>query len=95
MTKAILLFLLLIPVLAYSQAAKTDTIEGVVTYVAPSDLIHISKGDYYTYTVRATEVRSDTGVISIHTNLGYLDLRKNYQFIPMNKLQPARLKQKP
>ena len=74
--------------------AKVDTIQGVVVYTAASDLIHISKGDYHTYTVEAVALKTDTGFISIRTELGYLDLKKNYQFIPMNKLQPSRLKKK-
>ena len=89
-----LLVLLFIPALCNAQKVKTDTIEGVVIYTAPSDIIHLSKG-YNTYTVKATEIKADTGVLSIRTELGYLDLKKNYQFIPLNKLQPVRLKQKP
>ncbi len=89
------MFLFLFPCICYAQKAKTDTIPGVVIYTAPSDLIHISKGNYHTYSVEAVAIAADTGIISIHTELGYLDLKKNYQFIPMNKLQPSRLKKKP
>lgn len=77
------------------QTAKTDTIKGVVIYTAPSDLVHISKGDYHTYTVEAIQIKTDTGIIAIRTEFGFLDLDKNYQFIPKNKLQPKRLKSKP
>lgn len=95
MKRSILPLLLFLSLVSLGQKPKTDTILGVVVYTAPADLIHISKGNYHTYTVEATEVVADTGVISIRTDLGYIDLRRNYQFIPMNKLQPARLKKKP
>ena len=95
MTRLFFFLLITLPVFCKAQKAKTDTVQGVVVYTAPSDLIHISKGNYHTYTVEATEIIADTGVVSIRTELGYLDLKKNYQFIPMNKLQPSRLKKKP
>jgi hypothetical protein len=74
---------------------KTDTVEGVVVYTGHSDLRYIAKGNFHTYTVGATEVISDTGVVSIRTEFGYLDLKRNYVFYPLNKVQPARLKKKP
>ena len=89
------LLLLAIPFPGKSQNAKIDTVQVVVVYTAHSDIDRIVKGDYHTYTLKATEIKADTGIISIHTEFGYLDLKKNYEFIPMNKLQPARLKSKP
>lgn len=94
MKHLIIYLLALTPALCQAQTPKLDTIKGVVVYTAPSDLIHISKGDYHTYTVEAIEIKTDTGIVSIHTDLGYVDLKKNYQFIPMDKLQPARLRKK-
>lgn len=78
-----------------AQTAKTDTVEGVVIYSARSDLAHITGGEYHTFTVKATEIKADTGIISIRTQFGYIDLKRHYQFIPMDKLQPAKLKSKP
>ena len=99
------LILLLLPVLCTAQTAekidsikaikKTDTIQGVVVYTGYADLDHLAKGDFHTYTVRATGIKADGNIISIHTDLGYIDLKKNYEFIPINKLQSARLKSKP
>lgn len=82
-------------VLTAETIKKADTVQGVVVYTGYADFDHIAKGDYHTYTVRAIEIKTDTTVISIHTELGYIDLKKNYEFIPMNKLQPAKLKSKP
>jgi hypothetical protein len=94
MKRSFVFLVMMMPFLCIAQKAKTDTVQGVVVYTSHSDLI-LSRGNYHTYTVEATEVIADTGVVSIHTELGYLDLKKNYQFIPMNKLQPSRLKKKP
>ncbi len=74
---------------------KNDTIAGVVIYTAESDVLNISKYKYQTYTVPATEIMSDTGVISIHTATGYIDLKKNYEFVPFRNLQPKRLRRNP
>jgi hypothetical protein len=87
--------LALLPFTVGAQSAKTDTVDGVVIYTARTDLAHITGGDFHTYTIRATEIKTDTGIISIRTQFGYIDLRKQYQFIPMSNLQPARLKNKP
>ena len=91
------IFILLLPVsfLSGAQSMKTDTIKGVVVYTGQSNLRFIAKGNYHTYTTEATEIRSETGVISIKTEFGYLDLKKNYQFYPLNKIQLAHLKGKP
>ena len=78
-----------------AQTPKRDTIKGVVVYTGYSDVRYIAKGNYHTYTVEGTAIRTDTGIISILTEFGYIDLRKNYDFIPLNKLQPAHLKSKP
>lgn len=78
-----------------TPAMKTDTIRGVVVYTGHANLRFIAKGNYHTYTAEATEVRCDTGIIYIKTEFGYLDLKRNYQFYPMNKVQPAHLKGKP
>ncbi len=99
--KYTILLLLLLPFVSSAQTAKRDTvarrdtIEGVVVYTGHSNLRYIAKGNYHTYTCRATQIRTDTGIISIHTDLGYIDLKKNYQFIPLNNLQPAKLNRKP
>ncbi len=87
--------LLAFPALCFAQSAKRDTIKGVVVYTGHSNLRNLPQGNYHTYTVEATEIRTDTGVISIQTEGGYLDLKKDYRFIPMNRVQPARLKSKP
>jgi hypothetical protein len=75
--------------------AKPDTIRGVAIYTAPYNIGNMSNGVYHTLTVAATEIKTDTGIISIRTELGYLDLKKDYRFIPINKLQPSKLKSKP
>lgn len=97
-----LVSLLALPAIGQAQAAKKDsvvykmdTLEGVVVYVGYSDLRYIAKGNFHQYTVGATEVKCDTGIVSIRTEFGYLDLKKNYLFYPMDKVQPARLKRKP
>ncbi len=87
--------LLALPAFCFAQSGKRDTIKGVVVYTGHSNLRNLPQGNYHTYTLEATEIRTDTGVISIQTETGYIDLKRNYQFIPMNKLQPARLKGKP
>ena len=86
------LLLLFIATVSYAQSSKPDTVQGVVVYTGYADLRFVAKGDFHTYTVRATQVKSDTGIIYVKTEFGYLDLKKNYQFIPMNKLQPAHLR---
>jgi hypothetical protein len=95
MRKYLFSFFILLPAVCNAQTKKTDTVKGVVIYSAPSNLRFISQGNYHTYTLEATLLRADTGIISIQTEYGYLDLTKNYEFIPMSKLQPARLKSKP
>ncbi len=77
------------------STAKRDTIQGIAIYTAPYNFANMSNGIYHTHTVAATEIKTDTGIISIRTELGYLDLRKDYQFVPLSKLQPAKLKSKP
>jgi hypothetical protein len=94
MTKYIIL-LAALPLTSVAQSAKRDTIKGVVVYTGHSNLRNLPQGNYHTYTVEATEIRTDTGVISIQTEGGYLDLKKDYRFIPMNRVQSARLKSKP
>lgn len=90
---AILLILVATTVICKAQStAKRDTIQGIAIYSAPYNL---SNGIYHTHTVAATAIKTDTGIISIRTELGYLDLRKDYQFVPLNKLQPSKLKSKP
>jgi hypothetical protein len=74
---------------------KTDTVKGVVIYTAPTHAVHIFKNNYHTYTEEAKLIKTDTGIIGIKTQFGYLDLKKNYQFIPLDQLQPAQLKSKP
>jgi hypothetical protein len=86
---------MLMSYISMGQKAKTDTIQGIVVYTAHSNIRFISQGDYHTYTVAATEIKTDTGVISIRTEDGYLDLKKNYSFVPIDKLQPAKLKSRP
>ena len=95
MKKYFFITLASLPLFCEAQSVRRDTIQGVVVYTGHSNLRYIANGNYHTYTVAATEIKTDTGVISIHTEYGYLDLKKNYQFIPMNKLQPAHLKSKP
>ncbi len=95
MKKYFLIVLVFISCLSNAQSLKTDTIQGVVVYTGHSNLPYVGKGNYHTYTIEATEVRTDTGVIYIKTEFGYLDLKKNYQFFPMNKLQPAHLRKEP
>ena len=86
---AILLILVATTVICKAQStAKRDTIQGIAIYSAPYNL---SNGIYHTHTA----IKTDTGIISIRTELGYLDLRKDYQFVPLNKLQPSKLKSKP
>jgi hypothetical protein len=95
MKSSILISLLLASWLSFAQTIKTDTIKGVVVYTGYSNLRFIAKGNFHTYTAEATEVKADTGVVYIKTEFGYLDLKKNYQFYPLNKVQPAHLKGKP
>ena len=90
-----LLFLLLTAFASHAQSAKIDTIQGVVVYTGHANLRFIAKGNYHTYTAEAIEIRTDTGIISIKTEFGYLDLKRNYQFYPLSKVQPAHLKGKP
>ena len=89
------MLLLFTALLSGAQTIKTDTIKGVVVYTGYSNLRFIAKGNFHTYTAEATEVKADTGVVYIKTEFGYLDLKKNYQFYPLNKVQPAHLKGKP
>lgn len=74
---------------------KADTILGVAVYTAPTHALHIFRNNFHTYTEEAKLIKTDTGIIGIKTQYGYLDLSKNYQFIPLNKLQPVKLKGKP
>ncbi len=74
---------------------KIDTVKGVVIYTAPTHAVHIFKNNYHTYTEEAQMIKTDTGIIGIKTQFGYLDLKKNYQFTTLDKLQPVKLKGKP